>query len=488
MWKLNLTVVTFAIFVAQFTGDARGGLVGDCIAIEFVTTGCDQCLAMDAATQQALADGWVVRQVNVLKEPHLAQRWRIHTTPTTLLVRGTREIDRILGPVDYLELSRRMVAASSPDKLKSSPNTTALATNVNPIPSSVSAIAPATHSVSAIAPATHNEPAPRTTKPTEPPKLVRNQAIEPISPQKISPQATSSTTISNTWNAPAPEPNPVQQAGHTVPARPSHTATSGISNAARATVRIRVDDPRYESVGTGTIIDSHQGEALVLTCGHLFRDLPPNARITVEMLPGVQEREEKFEAHVIDFQASDLDIGLLSFHPGREVASAPLIAQNESLREGEPVFSIGCDNGQPPSRRDSRITKLNRYMGAPNVEVAGAPVQGRSGGGLFNTEGELIGICYAADNELDEGLYSAPAVVYHQLSRLGLQRLYSGSSRDTITANPTASTNANPIVPAANNMTVIVRDPQGREQHIQIPSPSPRLLQALAEESSSLAR
>jgi len=476
MWKLNLTVVTFAIFVAQFTGDARGGLVGDCIAIEFVTTGCDQCLAMDAATQQALADGWVVRQVNVLKEPHLAQRWRIHTTPTTLLVRGTREIDRILGPVDYLELSRRMVAASSPDKLKSNPNTpntTALASNANTVPSSVSAIAPATH----------NEPAPRTTKPTEPPKFVRNQAIEPISPQP-----TSSTTTSNTWNVPASEPNPVQQAGHTVPARPSHTATSGISNAARATVRIRVDDPRYESVGTGTIIDSHQGEALVLTCGHLFRDLPPNARITVEMLPGVQEGEEKFEAQVIDFQASELDIGLLSFHPGHDVASVPLIAQNESLREGEPVFSIGCDNGQPPSRRDSRITKLNRYMGAPNVEVAGAPVQGRSGGGLFNTEGELIGICYAADNELDEGLYSAPAVVYHQLSRLGLQRLYSGSSRDTIAANPTATTNANPIAPAANNMTVIVRDPQGREHHIQIPSPSPRLLQALAEESSSLAR
>ena len=210
------------------------------------------------------------------------------------------------------------------------------------------------------------------------------------------------------------------------------------------------------------------------------------------MFPGVNERalgrEEKFEAQVIDFQASELDIGLISFHPGREVARVPLIAQQENLREGEPVFSIGCDNGQSPSRRDSRVTKLNRYMGAPNVEVAGAPVQGRSGGGLFNAKGELIGICYAADNELDEGLYSAPAVVYHQLSKLGLQRLYIGSTLDTIAAAPMADANPSPVIPASNNMTVIVRDAQGREQQIQIPSPSPKLLQALAEESSSLVR
>jgi hypothetical protein len=503
MWKLNLTVVTIAVFVAQFTDNVRGGLVGDCIAIEFVSTGCNQCLAMDTATQQALAEGWVVRRVNVQQEPHLAQRWRIHTTPTTLLIRGTREIDRILGPVDYMELSRRMVAASSPDKLKSgpdmksSPATAALASNNRSFPSPVSEVALASQGVTA----------PRTNKPSEPPKFVRNQAIEPINPPAIAPQP-----INHSGTASFQDPNAVQKAQHLVPVRPNGTSTNdnltngnltngnltngigsrGIANAASATVRIRIDDPRFESVGTGTIIDSYQGEALVLTCGHLFRDLPPNARITVEMFPGVNERalgrEEKFEAQVIDFQASELDIGLLSFHPGREVARVPLIAQQENLREGEPVFSIGCDNGQSPSRRDSRVTKLNRYMGAPNVEVAGAPVQGRSGGGLFNAKGELIGICYAADNELDEGLYSAPAVVYHQLSKLGLQRLYIGSTLDTIAAAPMADANPSPVIPASNNMTVIVRDAQGREQQIQIPSPSPKLLQALAEESSSLVR
>ena len=39
-----------------------------------------------------------------------------------------------------------------------------------------------------------------------------------------------------------------------------------------ATVRLRVEDAQGRSFGTGTIIDARSGEALVITCGHLFRE------------------------------------------------------------------------------------------------------------------------------------------------------------------------------------------------------------------------
>ena len=39
-----------------------------------------------------------------------------------------------------------------------------------------------------------------------------------------------------------------------------------------ASVRLRIDDPDGHSTGSGTIIDARAGEALVLTCGHIFRD------------------------------------------------------------------------------------------------------------------------------------------------------------------------------------------------------------------------
>ena len=39
-----------------------------------------------------------------------------------------------------------------------------------------------------------------------------------------------------------------------------------------ASVRLRIEDSTGSSCGTGTIVDARQGEALILTCGHIFRD------------------------------------------------------------------------------------------------------------------------------------------------------------------------------------------------------------------------
>ena len=50
-----------------------------------------------------------------------------------------------------------------------------------------------------------------------------------------------------------------------------------------SSVRIRVDDPAGRSFGTGTIIDSRSGEALIITCGHLFRDSKGQGPVTVDL-------------------------------------------------------------------------------------------------------------------------------------------------------------------------------------------------------------
>jgi len=69
-------------------------------------------------------------------------------------------------------------------------------------------------------------------------------------------------------------------------------------------------------------------------------------------------------------------------------------------------------------------SKLNRYQGPANIEIAGAPVQGRSGGGLFDRKGRLIGVCIAADTELDEGLFLGPESFYSELEKQGLGYLF----------------------------------------------------------------
>jgi hypothetical protein len=177
------------------------------------------------------------------------------------------------------------------------------------------------------------------------------------------------------------------------------------------------------------------------------------------------------------------------------VPVARLMDHREMLREGESVFSWGCDNGAFPSKRDSRISKLNRYLGPANVEVAGKPVQGRSGGGLFNSRGELIGVCYAADDELDEGLYNAPEVVYAQLLKLGLRRLFEQQSpmANTVANAPTnaiqhtspslaesislASANVPP--PPSNRRMIVTLEENGQRHQIEIENPSPTLIDAI---------
>ncbi len=127
-------------------------------------------------------------------------------------------------------------------------------------------------------------------------------------------------------------------------------------------------------------------------------------------------------ATLIDFRNDEVDLGLMKFRNPGSISKAPILPKKESLEEDQFVFSIGCDHGDVPSRRDAFITKLNRFLGPSNVEIAGAPVQGRSGGGLFDSRGRLIGVCIAADNDLDEGMFVGPEAIYAQLSKNKLDR------------------------------------------------------------------
>ena len=95
-----------------------------------------------------------------------------------------------------------------------------------------------------------------------------------------------------------------------------------------------------------------------------------------------------------------------------------------------PVASVGCNNGEPPTVRHSQVTSLDKYQGPPTVEVAGQPVEGRSGGGLFSSEGYVIGVCNAADPSDKEGLFAALASIYAELDQDQLAFVYKSPSEN----------------------------------------------------------
>ena len=194
---------------------------------------------------------------------------------------------------------------------------------------------------------------------------------------------------------------------------------SAQSTAMSATVRLRVEDAQGQSFGTGTVIDVHDQEALVLTCGHIFRDSQGKGRIQIDRFD--DSGVETTTGTVISYDI-DRDIGLVSMKLTRPIQVVKLASLPS--QEAQDVFSVGCGHGEPPSVMRGRIKRINKYLGPANITASGKPVDGRSGGGLFNLRGELIGVCSAADPELDEGLYGALSRVHKELDRNGLSFVY----------------------------------------------------------------
>jgi hypothetical protein len=144
----------------------------------------------------------------------------------------------------------------------------------------------------------------------------------------------------------------------------------------------------------------------------------------------------------------DRDLALVCFVPQSAVEVTPVAPSGTQTVQGAAVTSVGCEHGANPTPWGSRITAVNRFAGHPNIEAARAPVEGRSGGGLFNESGQLIGVCYAADPQGNEGLYASLVSIQQKLDTLNLAGVYQApsvgntASSAAAVSNQTAATNS----------------------------------------------
>ena len=209
-----------------------------------------------------------------------------------------------------------------------------------------------------------------------------------------------------------------------------------------ATARLRVEDGDGVSWGTGTVIDCRQGEALILTCGHIFRDSQGKGRIEVDFFgPG---GPRGLAGQVISWDLKR-DLALVSIFTDVKVEPVRVGGQQRATATGEPVVTMGCNGGQDPTIHYSRVTAVDKYLGPANVQVAGQPVQGRSGGGLFGIDATLIGVCNAADPTDNEGFFAALPTIHEQLDEAGLAFVYRSAYPSGAVADGAAA--ALPIMP-----------------------------------------
>lgn len=424
---------------------AAMALSNDTVLLEFTAEWCAPCRTMEPVMRRLQEAGYPVRQVDVDRNRELAQQFAVHQLPCFVLVANGRERERVVGAAGY----DRLVRLFHPSEVATPPHTSDTLRGLSP-----DARAGAENA--------------------------RGGADTAAWAQLQAPAA-SSPALRSTSSSLSP-----QQAQQ---------------RAMAASVRITVVDATGQSYGTGTIIDAHGQEALVLTCGHLFRESRGRGEIRVEMfVPGAGG---PVPGQLISYKAEQRDIGLVSFRPPVPVVPVPVAGTDYCPRLAERVFSIGCDHGAEPTVRETTISAIDRYMGPPHIEIHGHPVLGRSGGGLFTVDGLLIGVCNAADTQEDRGIYAGLPTIHLELKEIGQERIFlprsdapvisplvhepavaSGLAITPAVHEPNLTPHASS--PTSTELICVIRSRDGstgQEQVLVIDAPSADLLRLLGQES-----
>ena len=367
---------------------------GQSVLLEFYSDNCGPCRGMASTVQQLIAKGYPVRQINVDREPALTKQFGVTQWPCFIMLVDDRIVDSVVGGTTMYRLERMCQMARSQARDMSPPllaqNPAPGANNLGPIAQTAPAAGPSVMPSFAgqpTAPAGQSQPgAPLGQRPAAAP-------VVPVSYQRERGEVAEAKLVA-------------------------------------ASVRLRVADPNGHSCGSGTIIDTRNGKALILTCGHIFRDSAGKGKIEVDLFG--PNGPQRVPGELVSFDSDVRDVGLVVIRVAGPVVAARVAPPGYPIRIGQPIISVGCSHGDQPTARHSQISALNKYdytgpanAAAPaNIEVADQPVEGRSGGGLFSVEGYVLGVCNAADPNYKEGLYASLGPVYAELDRNNLSALY----------------------------------------------------------------
>lgn len=413
------------------------------VLLDFSSSSCAPCQEMRPTIEQLAAAGYQVRHIDITREPAFAAQFKVDQIPTFISLVDGREYARLVGKGTYEQLQQML-----------SPRAAVRGQSPDPRQSSSMAQLAAVNTTGAAMPTFAGLDTPQA-----------GRIIELEDPQRAAVRAA------------APAANPFASSGAGVTPTSAQQAAPRTDHARllEGTVKIAVTDPDGTSAGTGTIVDAREGAALVLTCGHIFRESAGKGPIEITLYqatPAGAQARETAAGQVLDYDL-ERDLALVVVRPQSPVTAIAIAPANTPLNPGAPVTTVGCNGGANPTAIDSQVTTIDRYLGPPNIEVAGAPVEGRSGGGLFNSAGQLIGVCFAADPQANEGLYASLPSIHAKLDSLNLAMVYQSPSAQI------AQTPAPPAPAAAPAVAI-----RGQDELVdRLPAALPRASAAAAQPS-----
>lgn len=398
----------------------------------FTQQNCPPCRQMQPMLEHLIGRGFPVQVVDALAHPNLVQQFRVQNTPTFVLLKDGQELKRHHGVLSSYQINSLLIDAGYPtdQTVLTKPN----------------ALSPIVNFFDRLRPAARADG--------------RRQGLAKLDSSNVDPTATIA------WAE----------------------LTGAERQALQATGRLKIAyQDRGQSVtdyGTATVIHRLGADILLLTCGHVFRDSQGQGDIRVELDFSDGQPKEIVPGRLLFFDAGAPDVALVAARTNLPIEPMPIAGTDYRPERGAAAFSVGCDQGAPATvRRGDHLAVVRcgavQVPGQPTDDrmarkfaVHGRPVVGRSGGGLFTTEGYLIGVCNAAVVGSNEGRYSAIDNVHTLLEQTNLARLFAQPRSDGPGSAPTSE-----VVLASN--TVATESPRR--------SAGPRYLPIIEDPPSDIA-
>jgi len=245
----------------QTTASVTAATTGDVVLLDFSADWCGPCQQMAPLIGEIGAAGWLVRHVDVDQEHDIVKRFQVTGVPCYILLVKGHEVGRIDGATTRSELEKLLAQSRQPLGLPklAVPTDSPPDSQIPGIPVPVSNSATHLATESAVSPTVH------------PPAQLSGSMNQPLVGQAAE------RSLRN------PQGAKQQPALAPPPTLAVETKSALQRNLIQATARLRVQDPNGASWGTGTVIDCRQGEALILTCGHIFRDSVGEGSIEVDL-------------------------------------------------------------------------------------------------------------------------------------------------------------------------------------------------------------